>query len=59
MSLMCFTYLCFFCLVSLAAVNAVSAVWGARVMGIFTISKFIALSVVIIAGMVKLAQGEL
>ncbi|ELU16601.1 hypothetical protein CAPTEDRAFT_170083 [Capitella teleta] len=52
------TLLAVFIIVTLAAINAISSVWGARAMGLFTICKFLALGVVIIAGIVQLIQGQ-
>ena len=43
---------------TLAAINALSAIWGTRIHTVFTVSKVTALLMVIIAGVVKMAQGR-
>ena len=44
--------------VTLATINAISAKWGIRIHTFFTVSKLLALSIIIIVGLVNLAQGK-
>ena len=44
-------------IVTLAAVNGISTVWGTKVHTVFTVAKVAALLIAIIGGVVKMAQG--
>ena len=48
----------YFVLVTVAAINVYSAKLAQRVQIVFTSSKLIALSIIIIGGIVKLAEGQ-
>ena len=45
-------------LVTLGALNGVSAVAATKINSLFTIAKTLALAMIIIAGIVKMAQGN-
>lgn len=52
------TFLAVFIIITLATINGLSAKWATRVHTLFTVAKVLALAIIVVAGVIQLAEGN-